>query len=55
MPNIEKCLIFKHQSLRDEVRAVKALSMFHLSGAFLFLLIGVLMALAAFFVEKVLF
>ena len=55
MPNIDKCVIFKHQSLRDEVRAVKALEMFHLSGAFIFLLIGLLMALVAFIMEKIYF
>ena len=53
MPNIDKCLTYKHQSLRDEVQGVKALTIVHLSGAFVFILIGMSMATVTFLLETI--
>ncbi len=53
LPNIDKCLTYKHQSFQDEVRGVKALTVIHLSGAFLLVLIGNAMAIVAFLLETI--
>jgi len=55
MRNIDKCLIKEKTSLRDEARKVTALNVSHLSGAFLFLIMGMALCFLMFLCELIAF